>query len=135
MSKVLLLAVLIMLTGCGHVDDPFVGAVKSLEPSVVLLTMKAPSDDPKDRGAQVDVYASGFVVASGAWGSDILTVQHAIDGASGLHVTIFNDTKHKTSAKIIAQNKDLDIALLRTPRANLPIAQLGDSSMLQPGQQ
>ncbi|MDQ2681358.1 MAG: serine protease, partial [Candidatus Eremiobacteraeota bacterium] len=44
-------------------------------------------------------------------------------------------TKRKTSAKIIAQNKDLDIALLRTPRANLPIAQLGDSSMLQPGQQ
>lgn len=134
--KILLLSIAIFgLSGCGHTADPFVAAVKSLRPSVVLLTMKAPSDDPKDNGALVEVYATGFVVRSGAWGSEILTVQHAIDGASGLRVTIDNNPKGQATAKIVAQNKDLDIALLRTPRANLPVAQLGDSSLLQPGQQ
>ncbi|MEO6914004.1 MAG: serine protease [Candidatus Baltobacteraceae bacterium] len=135
MRRLLPIIGLLVLSGCGHTDDQFVAAVKDLRPSVVLLTMKAPSDDPKDNGALVDVYATGFVVRSGAWGSDILTVQHAIDGASGLRVTIDNNVKRKATAKIVAQNKDLDIALLRTPRANLPVAKLGDSSLLQAGQQ
>jgi S1-C subfamily serine protease len=68
------------------------------------------------------------VVASGNWGSDILTVQHAIDGAWDLHVTI--DNKRKALAKVVAQNADLDVALLRTKVAALPVAALGSSRNL-----
>lgn len=107
-------------------DDAVVAAVKGIEPSVVLLTMRVPPDhksDPYD-----DAYASGTVVASGAWGSDILTVQHAIDGAWNLHVTIAN--KRRVPAMVVAQNADLDVALVRTSAPNLPVTQLGSSADL-----
>lgn len=74
-------------------------------------------------------YATGVVVASGKWGSDVLTVQHAIDKASDLHLTV--DNKTKLNADVIAQDKDQDVALLRTREPNLPVAALGSSANLE----
>jgi S1-C subfamily serine protease len=108
-------------------DDAVVASVQRLRPAVVLLSMRVPPENKKDR--YDDAYATGFVVASGRWGSDILTVQHAIDGAWNLHITIAN--RWKTPAKVIASNEDLDLALLRTPRRRLPVISLGSSSHLQ----
>ena len=109
--------------------DPFVEAVHSLRPSVVLLTMQVPSDDHKSWD---DAYATGVVVSSGAWGSDILTVQHAVDQSKNLHVTI--DNRSKAPGHVIAENADLDIAVVTT-KAKLPAAALGDSAQLQAGQE
>lgn len=118
------------LASCAHkADDPFVTGVKALRPSVVLLTMQVPAETGS---AWDDAYATGFVVASGSWGSDILTVQHAIDHARNLHVTIEN--KRRVSGHIIAQNAQLDIAIVTTSSAVLPPVKLGDSSVLQPGE-
>ncbi|HTA40186.1 MAG TPA: S1C family serine protease [Candidatus Acidoferrales bacterium] len=121
-------ALLFSLIGCSRnaVEDPFVTTVRRLHPSVVLLTMRVPPENRKDKFDEG--YASGVVIASGAWGSDILTVQHAVDGAWNLHVTVGN--KQKFPAKVIAQNADLDVALLRTDRPNLPVAPLGSSKHL-----
>jgi S1-C subfamily serine protease len=106
-----------------NADDAFVASVHRLRPSVVLLSMRIPPENKKDR--YDDAYATGFVVASGGWGSDILTVQHAIDGAWDLHATIGN--RAKTPATVVASDADLDLALVRTTRPNLPAMALGSS--------
>jgi serine protease Do len=120
--------VLLIFAGCARdADDAFVASVQRLRPAVVLLSMRVPPEDKKDR--YDDAYATGFVVATGDWGSDVLTVQHAIDGAWDLHVTIGN--RWKAPARIVAANEDLDLALLRTPRRALPVISLASSSPLQ----
>lgn len=132
-AAALVFASLIVCTGCAarphYSDDDFVSSAAKLRPSVVMLSMDVPGDSKKD-GPDTE-FASGTVVASGKWGSDILTVEHAIEGAWNLHVTIGN--KEKVPAKIIARDPDLDIALVRTKRPNLPVAKLGNSTDAQPG--
>jgi serine protease Do len=127
--KLLTVAVaLLALAGCARdADDAFVASVQRLRPAVVLLSMRVPPENKKDR--YDDAYATGFVVASGDWGSDILTVQHAIDGAWDLHLTIGN--RWKAPARIVAANEDLDLALLRTPRRRLPVISIAAASPLQ----
>lgn len=117
--------------GCAahYPDDDFVAAADRLRPSVVLLTMDVPGENKKSEPDSE--FATGTVVASGDWGSDILTVQHAIDRAWNLRVTI--DNKRKVIGKIVAQDPDLDVALIRTTQRNLPIAKLGTSQNAKPG--
>lgn len=125
-----LTAAVAALTGCTrNADDDFVAAADRLRPSVVLLTMDVPGDTKKS--APDSEFATGTVVASGNWGSDILTVQHAIDRAWNLRVTIGN--KDKVRGTIVAQDPDLDVALIRVTRRNLPVAQLGKSDNAKPG--
>ena len=127
---VLLTAAALLLAACAKhsPDDEFVAAADALRPSVVLLTMDVPG---AKKGNPDSEFATGIVVASGAWGSDILTVQHAIDKAWNLRVTIAN--KEKAVAGIVAQNADLDVALVRTHRGNLPIVALGHTADARPG--
>jgi serine protease Do len=114
--------------GCSRTpEDAFVASVARLRPAVVLLSMRIPPQNKKDH--YDDGYATGFSVASGNWGSDILTVQHAIDGAWNLHITIAN--RWHAPARVIASDEDLDLALLRTPRRGLATISLGSSSHLQ----
>ena len=126
-----LIAAALCFGGCAthYSDDDFVAAVQKLRPAVVLLSMQVPGES-KNSGPD-DEYATGTVVASGAWGSDILTVQHAVDQAWNLRITIGN--KEKVPGKVFAQNKDLDVALVRTKRANLPVLKLGKAADAQPG--
>jgi S1-C subfamily serine protease len=121
------LALLVAAACTRDADDAFVASVQHLRPSVVMLSMRVPPEHKRDR--YDDAYATGFVVASGEWGSDILTVQHAIDGAWDLHLTIGN--RARAPARVVAANEDLDVALLRTPRRNLPTIALGSSAHLQ----
>lgn len=127
------IAVSVLLLGAGcaahYPDDDFVSSAAKLRPSVVLLSMDVPGENKKD-GPDTE-YATGSVVASGAWGSDILTVEHAIEGAWNLRVTVNN--KDKYPAAIIAKDADLDIALVRTKRPNLPVVKLGSANDAQPG--
>jgi S1-C subfamily serine protease len=128
--NIVLIALLALasVAGCTrNADDAVVASVRRLRPGVVLLSMRVPPEEKKDR--YDDAYATGFVVASGGWGSDILTVQHAVDGAWHLHITIAN--RWKAPAKVVASNEDLDLALLRTPRRNLTVVPLGSSTHLQ----
>ncbi len=109
-------------------DDAFVAAVRACgRPSCCL---RCGFRRRIRRTTYDEAYATGFVIASGSWGSDVLTVQHAIDGAWNLHVTVGNRTS--TPARVVAANEDLDLALLRTPRGRTcrSIA-LGSSAQLQ----
>lgn len=107
-------------------DDRFVRAADRVRPSVVLLTMRVPPEHKADK--YDDEFATGMVVASGAWGSDILTVSHAVEGAWHMMATI--DDKRKIPVTLVARNKDLDVALLRTTHPNLPPIALGSSAGL-----
>jgi len=128
-SIVAALLVTLALTSCQRSpSDPFVEAVRLLRPSVVLLTMEVPGGDRRSWDTE---YATGTVVASGRWGSDILTVQHAVDQSRALRITIGN--KRKVPGRLVAQDPNLDVAVVTTG-AKLPVAQLGDSSTVQPGE-
>jgi S1-C subfamily serine protease len=107
-------------------DDRFVSLVASMKPSIVLLTMRVKSDDKHRRFD--DAFATGFVVATGPWGSDVLTAAHAVDGAWNLHATIGN--RRKVPARTIAMDKDLDVALVRIDTPALPVLRLGASGKL-----
>ncbi|MDP9111231.1 MAG: hypothetical protein M3M96_06345, partial [Candidatus Eremiobacteraeota bacterium] len=86
------LAALVVIGCSSHrSDDDFVSSVGAISPAVVLLTMQVPGETKQNNVD--DAYATGIVVASGRWGSDILTVQHAIAGAWNLHVTIANSKR------------------------------------------
>ncbi|HZT13805.1 MAG TPA: serine protease [Candidatus Baltobacteraceae bacterium] len=126
-----LIAAVACVCGCAphRPDDDFAASVQRLRPAVVLLSMDVPGESKKS--GPDEEFATGTVVASGAWGSDVMTVQHAVDGAWNMRVTI--DNKKKAPAKVVAFDKDLDIAIVRTARANLPIASLGRSADAQPG--
>ncbi|HTZ54570.1 MAG TPA: serine protease [Candidatus Acidoferrum sp.] len=107
-------------------DDRFVALVRAMKPSIVLLTMRIPPEKKKD--GYNEAYGTGLVVASGKWGSDILTVAHVVEDAWDMHATIDNRTK--VSAHVVAVNNDTDVALLRTSRANLPVQRLGTTTPL-----
>ncbi|HEX5274300.1 MAG TPA: serine protease [Candidatus Rubrimentiphilum sp.] len=110
-------------------DDAFVAAAAKLRPATILLTMNVPGETKKD-GPDTE-YASGVVVASGNWGSDILTVEHALEKTWNHVATIGN--KRKVPFRVIAGDGDLDVALVRAAAKNLPVATLGSSADAQPG--
>jgi serine protease Do len=122
-----------LVAGCsaGAHDDAFVRAFRTLRPSVVLFTMHVPTDDAKRRGQYDEVYGTGIVVASGAWGSQILTVAHVIDDARDLRVTIREKTV--VPARVVVRDDKDDLAIVETSAPNLVAAQLGESSGLEPG--
>lgn len=128
MRQIWALTVLFAVVACTrNADDAFVASARHVRPSVVLLRMKIPPEHRKD--AYDEAYATGFVVASGAWGSDILTVQHAIDDAWDISITIGD--KQRAPAHVVAADGALDVALLRTSRKNLPAIALGSSAHLR----
>lgn len=115
------LLVVALLAGCaGSPDDRFVRSVHAIEPAVVLITMRIPPEKKSD--GYDDAYGTGFVVASGAWGSDILTAAHVVEDAWDLHATVGN--ARAVPLRVIATNDDSDVALLRTPAPSLPVAAL-----------
>jgi S1-C subfamily serine protease len=114
-------------------SDPFVRTFRTLKPAVVLFTMKIPSDDRKRKGEFDDAYGSGVAIASGAWGTQILTVEHVIDGASHLHATL--DDRRSVPARVLASDQKSDVALVEIAVPNRPIATLGKSAGIEPGTQ
>jgi S1-C subfamily serine protease len=134
--KLALLGVLLALCACARPQpsDRFEALYREIHPSVVFLTMKAPSDDPKMHGKIDDAYGSAFVVESGDWGTRVITAKHVIDGARNVKARI-GDAAGPQSVRIIAQDEREDLALLevRTIK-NVRAAVLGDSRTVVPGE-
>lgn len=126
-----------LLAGCSRVQsaqrpqDPFVVAFHVIRPSVVLLTMRVPSDDPHRKVDLEDAYGTGVVVASGSWGSEILTDEHVIEDARGLRGLV-GDQK-RVDVRIAARDTDDDLALLTTKTPNLQPVRLAPSSDVEAG--
>jgi serine protease Do len=111
--------------------DPFVAAFRTIRPAVVLFTMKIPSDDPHRKGQYDDAYGSGVAVASDASGTQILTVEHVIEDARNLRVTL--DDRRSVPTHVVAADAKGDLALVRIDVPNRPIARLGRSAGIEAG--
>jgi S1-C subfamily serine protease len=111
--------------------DPFVESFAKIRPSVVLFTMNVPSDDPKKKGRWDEAYGSGFVIASGPWGSRILTAEHVIHEAKDVRLTV--GEKQIVSGRVVASDRKDDLALVETRAPNLPAVTLGTTRDLLPG--
>lgn len=111
--------------------DPFAARFRTLHPSVVLITMRIPAEHPHHHGDQDDAYGTGLVVASGAWGTQILTDAHVVDGAHDLHALVGD--ADRAPARVIAKDEQDDLALLETPLTDRRIATLGTSRTIVPG--
>lgn len=129
------------LSGCGATDathataaqnDNFVNVYRQLHPSIVLFTMKIPSNEPKRKGEWDDAYGSGVVVQSGPWGSRVLTDAHVIQDAKDLVGTI-GDGSHAKARVVAKTDDDIDLALVDVAIPNAKPATLGSSKDLVPG--
>jgi S1-C subfamily serine protease len=130
---------LMFLTACARAPQPeptakdrYVAAYERLHPSVVLLTMKIPANDPKRKGEWDDAYGSGIVVESGSWGSRILTDAHVIDDARNLVATI-GDGPHAPARVVARTGADEDLAVLDVRIPNQRAATLGSIAHVEPG--
>ena len=72
---------------------------------------------------------SGFIVSADGY---VMTNHHVIDGADEINVRLKDRREFK--AKLIGSDQQSDVALLKIEAKDLPIAKLGDSSKLKPGQ-
>jgi serine protease Do len=132
----ILLALNLALLSCARPvpADPYAELYRALRPSIVFLSMRAPSDDPKRHGQIDDAFGTAFVVASGDWGTLLLTARHVITDARNLRAT-FGDAAQTDGVRVIAQDKVNDLALLEAPHVkNVRPATLGDSAGVVAGQ-
>jgi S1-C subfamily serine protease len=113
--------------------DRYTELYARLHPSVVLITMQIPADDPKRKGKWDEAYGSGAVVASGAWGSRILTDAHVVAEARDLRAKV-GDAGAAVALRVAARSDDDDdLALLEIPTPNLKPVVLGGMQSVVPG--
>lgn len=110
--------------------DPYVAAYRHLHPSVVLFTMRIPSD--KHKGEWDVAYGSGVVVESGAWGTRILTDAHVVVDAKDLVATI-GDGPHAPAHVVATTGEADDLAIVDVPLKNQRPVKLGSIANLAPG--
>jgi S1-C subfamily serine protease len=127
------------LAACGRAHDDhatappkdrYVAAYERLHPSVVLFTMKIPSE--KNAGDWDDAYGSGVVVESGSWGTRILTDAHVVAGAKDLVATI-GDGPHAAARVVATTGEAEDLAIVDVALKNQPAAKLGSIARILPG--
>ncbi len=133
----LLAAALLAAAACARTppapDDRYTQLYRQLHPSVALLTMQIPADDPKRKGKWDDAYGTGVVVASGSWGTRLLTAAHVVADARNLRATI-GDAGKPFAVRILARsNDDDDLALLAIDATNLAAVRFASANDLEPG--
>ena len=103
-------------------SEAVTGAVEMVAPAVVRV-------HPLRTGYSTGV-GSGFIVSPEGL---ILTNSHVVQGAS--EVEIVTNDGGAGLAKLVGEDLDTDLALLQLDhRGGLPVARLGDSKKLRPGQ-
>ena len=84
-----------------------------------------------DRGDEAQAgLGSGVIVSTDGY---ILTNNHVVEGADEIEIML-NDGRH-TSAKVIGTDPDTDLAVLKIQLDRLPVIVLGNSDLLQVGDQ
>lgn len=125
--------------------NPFVAAVAKVRPAVVNISIERdilnsagganrfgpffgdipglPSGPSRQKGT-----GSGVIVSGDGY---ILTNAHVIRGADRLTVTLLDGRTFKGT--VVGADPATDLAVLKISASNLPVAELGESAPLQPG--
>ncbi len=99
-----------------------VGVAEKLSPAVVHINVAQRRRELRGTGSGLIVTPDGYV----------LTNRHVVHRAKAIEVTL-NDSR-TFPAELVGEDAATDIAVLRIPPSDLPIAQLGDSQDLRVGQ-
>jgi serine protease Do len=117
-------------------SDAFAEIAEKLNPSVVNITctetneaQNAP-ENRDDQDIQPYGFGSGVIIDPSGY---ILTSNHVVESANKIEVKLSDERKF--IAKMIGADRDTDLALIKVETENpLPVAPLGDSNKLRPGQ-
>jgi S1-C subfamily serine protease len=100
-----------------------VDVVERVAPSVVRIDVRGPNGGRAGSGSGVSIANDGL----------ILTNSHVVSGGHG--VTVISNDGQSFNARVIGDDPDSDLALIRTERdAAIPAATLGNSKLLRRGQ-
>jgi len=106
-------------------EDPFYEFFRRFMPETPEGGPPGQGDGPGGQGV-----GSGFIISADGY---ILTNAHVVAGSSEVTVRMA-DAKREFKAKVVGADERTDIALLKVEQNNLPVAKLGKSSTLEPGQ-
>jgi S1-C subfamily serine protease len=98
-------------------------------PAVVGIRRRGPDHEPDNPFAPVLGSGSGVIITPDGY---VLTNDHVVRGAPKLDAVLADGTS--TEARIVGEDPDTDLALLRLARSGLPAATLGHSQGLRVGQ-
>lgn len=118
-------------------SDAFAEIAERVNPSVVNITCteKPGGPDNPENLSEEDLenqygFGSGVIIDSSGF---ILTSNHVVESAGKIEVKLSDNQKF--IAKLVGQDKETDLALIKVTSKNvLPAAPLGNSEKLRPGQ-
>ncbi|HZD60012.1 MAG TPA: trypsin-like peptidase domain-containing protein [Anaerolineae bacterium] len=114
-----------------HVDksavSPVTAVAKKLQPSIVNIGIKQSMGDTFHSN-MVSGIGSGVIFRQDGY---ILTNNHVISGAKEIQVTIGTD---KVRGKLVAADRETDLAVIKVNRTGLPAAEFGSTKGLQVGE-
>jgi serine protease Do len=105
-------------------DDPMLDFFRRFMPDL------PPPGAPGGPGQPRAGMGSGFIISADGF---ILTNAHMVADFDEVTVRL-SDVKREYKAKVIGMDKRTDVALIKVEAKDLPVAKLGDSAKVEPGQ-
>jgi serine protease Do len=110
--------------------DPVIAAASAVSPAVVTITSTTAGNPNDPFNLPATGVGSGVIFDAAGW---ILTNRHVVSDAKTVSVDLA-DGRHGLKGSVYGIDTLTDLAIVKIDAANLPVAQLGDSSTLRPGE-